>query len=721
MTSHEDMLRRMSGANPLPDVEMITDGQLAEMTLRIEGVRRSELTTEQPQRLVPTRQRVPWRRPAIAFAAAMLTAAAVVGVVSLTTGDESQVTDPTSTTATFDVAPDEWNPVLATVFAGPAREATTCPPGTDPSQPGPQSQERPAAGSTGQLRAAFDIHTGRVLYVDRAGATWAFDVCANTWIDLRPGGSPTGNLSEWLIYDVDSDVTVSIEADEIFVYDSASNTWENRVNTDNPDIGPTGAAYDPVSGLIITASQQPDDSNLDAWSVQAYDVDTNSWHDLGTVPLPRQSPCCTGIDLLGYSVELDRLILTTYVEDQEATLLLDPRTGEMSTHIVPTPIVNLGWPSRSYGQGDTVYVHADDQVANGRWNDVLCGFDADEIAWSRCYVAPDHFPALSHNAFDAVVGDPVNNRVLLLGGTYNNFSSDPPGTNDVWAIDLETGEWTEVLAPSGFLEPSESGAWDSLLATARSQIPPEPATCPEGVDPDTPGPATQPRPLPGSPDDHDATFDLRTGRIMHVDGAGETWAFDVCTNTWLQLNSSGEPVDRSLVYDVDSDVTIALGPGDFSVYDAGTNTWTRPPVEVVGGPAPNYFAGVAYDPVSGLVITSSGRAIWAYDVDSNQLARIGAVPEGVIALAGYLPDIDRLVIAVAWSDPILIDPRTGMRSPAPDELPFLTRYDYHDGKGAAAVDTINDRLVVIGSYSGDDVWGIDMDTSDLTELLAPSE
>lgn len=469
MNSHEEMLDRMGGANPLPDVEMITDGQLAEMTLQIDESRRSQETSDQPQQLVPTRQRVRWLRPAVAFAAAMLIAAAVVGVVSLTTGGESDVADQSSTTTTtapttttVDAPPDGWNPVLATLAAGPAPEAAACPPGTDPSQPGPASQDRPKPGSLGLLSAAFDHRTGQVIYVDGDAATWAFDVCTNTWANLHPAGVPTGNISGGLIYDVDSDLIVALEADEIFVYDAAGNTWENRVNASasaglvgppyDPvsgliGAGPIGAAYDPVSGLIVTSSPLSDIPS-DDWLISAYDVDTDTWHDLGTVPLTRETPCCTGIDLLGYSAGLDRLILTTYIDEQEATLLLDVRTGEMSTHITPTPIVNLAWPGRSYGQGETVYIEADSRVEDGRWNTVLCGFDPDEIAWNRCYSAPEDFPALRYDMFNAIVGDPINDRLLLLGGTYNTFSSDPPGTNDVWAIDLGTGEWAEVLAPT---------------------------------------------------------------------------------------------------------------------------------------------------------------------------------------------------------------------------------------------------------------------------------
>jgi len=110
MTSHEEMLERMNGANPLPDSDMITDGQLAEMTLQVEEARRAEQAPEQPQELKPTRTRVRWLRPAVAFAAALMVAFAVIGAVSLTTGGESDVADepsPTTTGAPPTEAPEE--------------------------------------------------------------------------------------------------------------------------------------------------------------------------------------------------------------------------------------------------------------------------------------------------------------------------------------------------------------------------------------------------------------------------------------------------------------------------------------------------------------------------------------------------------------------------------------------------------------------------------------
>ena len=81
-----------------------------------------------------------------------------------------------------------WNPILATTRAKPAPTAATCPPDTDPDTPGPADQDRPEAGWAGNMAAAFDRHTGRIVYVDTLGETWTFDVCTNTWHRMNPSG-----------------------------------------------------------------------------------------------------------------------------------------------------------------------------------------------------------------------------------------------------------------------------------------------------------------------------------------------------------------------------------------------------------------------------------------------------------------------------------------------------------------------------------------------------
>jgi hypothetical protein len=84
-------------------------------------------------------------------------------------------------------------------------------------------------------------------------------------------------------------------------------------------------------------------------------------------------------------------------------------------------------------------------------------------------------------------------------------------------------------------------AWNPILTTTRAQTPPPAATCPAGTDPNAPGPADQQRPQPAPYSNQAAVFDRHTGRIVYVDEAAETWTFDVCTNTWQQMNPEGVP------------------------------------------------------------------------------------------------------------------------------------------------------------------------------------
>ena len=158
--------------------------------------------------------------------------------------------------------------------------AASCPPGTDSNAPGPVDQQRPEDGWSGNLAAAFDQHTGRIVYVDTLGETWTFDVCTNTWHRMNSTGAMIGELSAGLVYDVNSDRTVALGWEHISVYDANTNTWTQPSN-DTIGIGdglivPMGAVYDPISGLIITTDLT--DSYLETW---AYDVDTNTWMLIG--------------------------------------------------------------------------------------------------------------------------------------------------------------------------------------------------------------------------------------------------------------------------------------------------------------------------------------------------------------------------------------------------------------------------------------------------------
>ncbi|MEA2023160.1 MAG: hypothetical protein U9N79_02585 [Actinomycetota bacterium] len=464
--NHEDILERMSNANPTPDVDMITDGQLAELAMQIEQERReaTDLRDRQPaaqsQELPSGRatreSRFRRLRPAIAFASALLLVLAVFGVLALVRPSQPDVADqpapsPTTTVAatsattpgtTILPVAGAWNPILTDTRAKAAPPAATCPEGADPDTPGPAGQDEPVIGpvsDAGGEAGAFDTRTGRVVYLDSSDETWTFDVCTNTWHQMNATGATRGVSSGSLVYDVDSDVTVALGGGH--VYDANTNTWTwlplaflgPGVNRFKPSAG----VYDPVSGLIIT-TRFTDDDHVELW---AYDVDTNTATPVGRLGDLRWEDC---FGLLGYSREIDRLIFGSI---HDVTALVDPRTGETTLISTPTPGGVCGLVGEEYASaGDTAYVAKgvwhDGDVFRTRFPGEVCGFDVDTSAWTPCFAIRGG--SLPYQ-FEAMVGDSINDRLVFIHGVNPNFGPNADG--DVWAIDLDTGETTELLTP----------------------------------------------------------------------------------------------------------------------------------------------------------------------------------------------------------------------------------------------------------------------------------
>jgi hypothetical protein len=397
-----------------------------------------------------------------------------------------------------------------------------------------------------------------------------------------------------------------------------------------------------------------------------------------------------------------------------------------------------------------------------------------------------------------------DNDILVYAyiGEQIGFGVSNPHT-EVWRLELsaDTSSAPQETVPSttepavaddGVASPDESlGAeWNPILSTTKAKPAPAAATCPEGANPNAPGPIDQARPGEGPWNNQAAVFDRRAGRIVYLDGTAETWTLDVCTNTWRQMNPAGAPWGDpntyfvrdvgELVYDVDSDRTIAIGPRFVSVYDANTNTWTQQ------SPVPNpdlQFGspgiGAVYDPVSGLVlvVTDTG-VLMAYAVETDEWTEVGTITEPREVthegqtqalfppfLVGYVAETDRLAFlgfdgAPFQDNGALINPRTGDTLPLRDPPGGVrggfgsfsyatsgdTAYTYAGGvcrldpvtfnwdcvasiqtQGTSAMvyDPINDRLVLINDWGSnwpgttvtDDVQAIDFNTGETVELL----
>jgi len=117
---------------------------------------------------------------------------------------------------------------------------------------------------------------------------------------------------------------------------------------------------------------------------------------------------------------------------------------------------------------------------------------------------------------------------------------------------------------------------------------------------------------------------------------GETWAFDVATNSWTNMKPASSPNPRGLAelaYDAESDRIILFEGGSLPThwksddiawaYDFNTNTWKKMNAK---GPTGYLGCQMAYDSESDRIILFGGynisedqalQATWAYDYDTD--------------------------------------------------------------------------------------------------------
>ena len=402
-----------------------------------------------------------WRGPLIAVGTAVAVIAVVgVSLLMLRGGDSFDIVDePTPTTvlekavATTTVAPTTtvmetpttiapmidgvvpglWDPILATTKAAAAPPAATCPEGATPDVLGSVGQSRPWGASWSNQAAVFDQHAGRLVFVDEVGETWTFDVCTNTWQAMNPSfdtpGLFEGGWSGQLVYDVDSDLTISFLGGILAVYDAESNSWTSRPQPDEYDTGMpgSGAGYDPVSGLVVVQTASS--------GLVAYDVETDTWTPLGGIE-DKEYPSY----LVGYLPATDRFVFLNVDDDRGMTV--NPRTGATAELAAPFDDMFAGFGRLNFATNtDTVYV----------LDGPFCRLNPESLEWD-CLSLADRPRATGNGAglLAAIVGEPINDRVVLIYGYGDGFNGARYHTvNDIWAVDFDTGEWTQLLERTG--------------------------------------------------------------------------------------------------------------------------------------------------------------------------------------------------------------------------------------------------------------------------------
>jgi hypothetical protein len=727
--SHDEVLERMAHANPLPDVDMITDGQIAELTLDIERARHGTADGSSAPSRVSTdlyrlsavapdrRQHSRWLRPAVAFGLACLTVLAVVGIAALTAGEELDVADRPDVPVTAlpeGVAPPtpdlvnrvrslvatEDGSLWATTRRGIVRwDVATRTPTVYTSDDGlpDDSATFIAAGRAGT------VWVGSERWLAHFDGTWTIvhlpdDLSSAVSLAIAPDGTP------WLVF----------ENGELGHYDGSS--WQRvpspSVVSDRVWVTSLAVAPDETVWVgLSTADARVDDSDPVQHPAAGSFTD-GEWTMYTTADgIPEAFGHAVAVATDG-TVWVGSFGVTTTDGTADDTQTIpgggvarfDGATWTRYTSIDGLPsndsVITIGadasvWAVGINGEGVA-------RFDGTRWetrSNVTGGFptiDADGSLWAE-----------SDDAEGGIIGFDGSATIRLQVPSDGSTTATPT---------------TEVLPPRE--------DWNPILAQTRAGSAVPAATCPDGADPARRGPVDQDRPADGWIGIQAAAFDHRTGRILTVDDWRETWAFDVCTNTWQRLGSMGAvpgELPAGLVYDVDSDVTVAFRSHGVTVFDARSNEWTP---RAGGFPGSAFPLGAVYDPVSGLILTTFGAEdperldLWAYDVDTDEYTEVGLLwasgdDDPLYELLGYAPELDRLIFGSLSERTALVDPRTGETTLIETRTPGISfvwpkaQYGPAGDSVYVAVGTVVDGGAFTSQFPGQ-ICGFDVSTSTWT-------
>lgn len=335
----------------------------------------------------------------------------------------------------------------------PASVTFACPPGSTPDEPGPLEQARPG----GFVKMAFDRDAGRIVAFDPRSVgdpvvnVWTFDVCTNRWARSgvsweRFGGGRAGGLQA--VYDEDSDLTVAIAGDgSVVAYDAETDTLSEREHA--RAVPPLRLVYDAASGLVLAWSLADDPAEL--WS---YDVETDAW-----ARVPEEGPSLGATSdhvLLAY--DRSARLLVVFHGDScsgcpvgDVTRVFDIAAGSwrgwLETGTAPAPDVNTGY----FASGAEIAYDESAQRTVVFSDGKVVAYDAAARRWETRY---GDLPRSSYvygvvgRLGHAIVYDPVNERIVVYGGSVRTRDRWVGKADDVWAFDLSTDTWIQLLAPS---------------------------------------------------------------------------------------------------------------------------------------------------------------------------------------------------------------------------------------------------------------------------------
>jgi len=229
----------------------------------------------------------------------------------------------------------------------------------------------------------------------------------------------------------------------------------------------------------------------------------------------------------------------------------------------------------------------------------------------------------------AMAYDSESDRIILFGG-----NAGPTIFNETWEYDFNTDTWTQLSPPTSppgicaaamvcdskrdrmilFGGSSVSGILNDTWAYDLN------TNTWSNLNPSNPPPARHSHCMAyDSESDRVVLFGGYNGRYLH-----DTWEYDPSTNAWIQRSPASHPpggfILDGMVYDIESDRCIQFGgyagSGYYSdqtwAYDANTSQWTL--MSPASRPSPRSGVHMAYDSESDRIILFGGyRSSNCYD------------------------------------------------------------------------------------------------------------
>ncbi len=230
------------------------------------------------------------------------------------------------------------------------------------------------------------------------------------------------------------------------------------------------------------------------------------------------------------------------------------------------------------------------------------------------------------------------------------------------------------------------------------------------------------------------------GRSGPIGFQGDTWAYDLDTNAWTNMNLATSPAGRAghaIAYDAQSDRVILFGGfsgtrdnpihyDDTWVYDFNSNAWTD--MSATPSPPTRHAHRMVYDAQSDRVILFGGikdafdfnnpifyNETWAYDFDTNawtQLSPSSKPLGGACFVLAYDAESSRIILfggergPVQYEDTWAYDFNTNAWTDMnPAQRPAVQDYP------EMAYDAGSDRVILFGGAGGAETWAYYFNTN----------